>query len=247
MFLRIEGIPASFYLTSLSFLGTFSASVGTKIYVECTSSSFAVNRDNWEGVVDEGKEYIPANEMVVCDVSQPFSVICYEIPELFGISTTPPPSPHSIKWITAPIAFVLFISLIILILYCTFNSHLIPSDHNTQSTNTNDGNTSPHTTRSTHNLVAYASDASSETEIVNENKIEYGFPSLPLLSFLCDRFHCPRMSSFSQSFYRCRDDSIFSDYANVLIVSILPFLLYFDNFVAYDIKVSKQIPEMQIY
>ena len=64
MFLRIEGIPSSFSLTHLSFLGTFSASVGTKMYVECTSSSFAVNRENWEGVVDEGREYIPVNEVV---------------------------------------------------------------------------------------------------------------------------------------------------------------------------------------
>ena len=51
MFLRVEGIPASFSLTSLSFLGTFtfSASVGTMMYVVCTDSSFAVNRENWEG------------------------------------------------------------------------------------------------------------------------------------------------------------------------------------------------------
>ena len=100
VFLRVEGTPASFSLTFLSFIGTFSASVGTKIYVECTSPSFALNRENWEGVVDEGEEYLPRNEMVVYDMSHPFSVQRYEIPEIFGMFTTSPSS-LSLTWLAA--------------------------------------------------------------------------------------------------------------------------------------------------
>ena len=105
------------------------------MYVECTSSSFAVNRENWEGVVDEGREYIPVNEMVVYDLSNSFSVQRYEMSEMFGISTTPPSSP-SIRWIAAPIiVFVLLVTLILLLLCSTFILHLIPL-HPTDSTST---------------------------------------------------------------------------------------------------------------
>ena len=123
--------------------------------------------------MDEGEEYIPLNEMVVYDVSQPDSIQCYDIPEMFGLSTTPPPSSHShsITWIAAPIiVVVLIVAFTILILYCTFTNHLIPSDHS-DSTNTNHDNTSvsipSHSIHSIHTLVTYASDTSLKTERVN--------------------------------------------------------------------------------
>ena len=42
--------------------------------MECTDSWLAVNRENWEGVVDGGEGYVRENELVVDDASEWYSV-----------------------------------------------------------------------------------------------------------------------------------------------------------------------------
>ena len=150
------------------------------MYVECTDSSFAVNRDNWVGVVDEGEEYIPANEMVVYDVSYPFSVQRYEIPEMFGISTTHPTPSPSIRWIAAPIiVFVLLLALAFFLLFCAFTFHLIPVNHNADITHITPSDTEsltlpPRQTDCPSKSVTYVLEDCLETENLKGKEEEEG-------------------------------------------------------------------------
>ena len=103
----------------------------------CTDSSFAVNRENWEGVLDEGEEYIPANELVIDDISNQKSVKRYQMPEIFGISTSLPTSPN-LTWIAAPIvALVVLLTVFLFILWCAFVHSLTPVDHSDTTTDDN--------------------------------------------------------------------------------------------------------------
>ena len=155
------------------------------MYVECTDSSFAVNRENWEGVVDEegeGESWMESNGIVIKYLSQPSDLSQPSSQEVFSetgeiiitpipVTRTPTSShSHSISWIAAPIiAFVLIISLIIFLFCCVFTLH---HEHNTDthstSTNTNNTNTpsslSPQHSESTHNWVMNESDDNRESE-----------------------------------------------------------------------------------
>ena len=193
MYLRVEGAPASFSLTSLTFIGTFSASVGTKIYVECMDSSFVPSIEKLAGTMEAGTIWIGASEEAedtdsTADAeqesqqeSQSYShSTLHSASEasadlrLTNTSVTPSHS-SSIAWIATTVAVVVIcVVLVLILLCCTLALHIVPVVHTDAASTASrvDASVSlpSEETDSRYNCTIYASAESEEIQRIEKTE-----------------------------------------------------------------------------